>query len=74
MQILGVLIVNTRSVFTCDARQPGDGGAVGVGEFSGLLEAVPARHVLHDALHPLTGELHVPQGGAFEFTEFPGAA
>ena len=43
------------------------------GELSRPFEAGPARHVLHDALHPIMGELQVPEGRAFEFTEFPTA-
>ena len=39
-QILGVVIVNTLHVFTRDTHEPGDGGSVGVGELSGLFEAV----------------------------------
>ena len=43
------------------------------GELSRPFEAVPARHVLHDAFHPIMGELQVPEGRPFEFTEFPPA-
>ena len=43
------------------------------GELSRPFEAGPARHVLHDAPHPIMGELQVPESRAFEFTEFPTA-
>ena len=72
-QILSVVIVNTHSVFTSDADQPGDGGAVRVGELRGLLEAVAARDVLHDVRGALMGQLGVPQCCAFQLAEFPPA-
>ena len=73
LQILGVVIVNTRSVFTRDAHQPGDGGAVRMGEFASLFEAVAACDVLHDVRSALMGQLDVPQRRAFQLAEFPAA-
>ncbi len=70
MQVLGQVVVNTRGVFTGDAGQTGDGGEVGGSQLSRLFEAVSARHVFHDALHPLMGKLHVPEGCSFQLAKF----
>ena len=70
VQVLDQVVVNTRGVFTGDARQTGDGGAVSRSQLSGLFEAVSARHMLHDAPHLLMGKLEIPEGRTFQFTEF----
>jgi hypothetical protein len=60
LQILGQVVVNTRGVFTSNARQAGDGAAMGGRQLRGFLEAVSTRDMLHDVPYLLMGELHVP--------------
>jgi hypothetical protein len=70
LKVLGQVVVNTLRVFTSDACQTGDSGAVAGRQLSSFFEAVSTCHMFHDVPHLLMGKLHVPEGRAFQLAEF----